>query len=92
MGGPKSKSKKCRLLPYFSNPHQIFDAEILGLPWKSDNNLWLKQNRFVLEKVGNETIQCPGYNDKIMKCLLSKPIDVDVNCSVKNMSWPWPVG
>ena len=58
MGPPTGWYSKCFRARHFSNPRKIYKSEVLGEDWKFDNALWIKENRFLLANVDNETLPC----------------------------------
>ena len=66
----------------------MYKGEALGLPLKYDNAYWIKQNRFVLENVGNEKLACSNYVGEMIHCLTSKPLNETVKCTGFKMPWP----
>ena len=76
--------QECLMQPIFSNTRYKYDGEMYGYPNTHDNAEWIKQNRFVLQLVGNEKEKCPQgmwltYVPWLLKCLT-----VDVT---KNNTW-----
>ena len=82
--GYKSESNKCTLMspptlkcvkqPLFSNYKYPYKNEIFGQKYLIDNAEWMKQNRFVLQMVGDSKEQCPrgqglSYVPWLLKCL-----------------------
>ena len=48
----------CFKARHFSNPRKIYKSEVLGEDWRFDNARWIKENRFLLSNVDNETLSC----------------------------------
>ena len=76
--------QSCLMQPTFSNPSLKYEGEVYGVTHIQDNAGWIKQNRFVLQLVGNQQDQCPqgmwlAYVPWLLKCLT-----VDVT---KNNTW-----
>lgn len=81
---PKVKINEERLLP----PWAWADGQdpgppnkyTLGVAEKRDNARWIKENRFILASVGNESIPCKGniweIKPKIVSCLNAKGFNV----------------
>ena len=64
----------CAKYPIFSSPVNKYREEILGADHVNDNALWIKQNRFVLESMGDEQEACPeglglSYVPWLIDCL-----------------------
>ena len=69
----------CKSVPYYSNPrieipalkYKVFGdklnnklpPEALGKEYKIDNSRWIKENRFILANVGDESMKCPERRD-----------------------------
>lgn len=77
----------CWRVSKFSGPKLKYKNESLGIEKLYDSALWIKDNRFILENVGNETEPCYGAptnwkrkNDQVLQCLTSKPNDTFVKC------------
>ena len=73
-------AQRCKSVPYFSSPNILVPAlkfKIFGKvkqgnkpPEKVGTNLhnnaeWIKQNRFILQNVGNESMACPYIGFRI---------------------------
>ena len=54
-------SVPCIPLPYFSDPQKSWAGEKMGYENHYDNTKWIRENRYILENVGNEAEQCPTY-------------------------------
>ena len=54
-------SLPCIPLPYFSNPQKSWAGEKMGYENHYDNTKWIRENRYILENVGNEVEKCPMY-------------------------------
>ena len=50
----------CRDIPYFSSPHLSYDGQTIGNR-VTDNAGGIKENRFLLENVGDESISCEEH-------------------------------
>ena len=83
----------CNKVPYFSNPRIVIDAlnakrgelkppERLGTDLH-DNARWIRENRYLLSSVGNETMACPhdGFriNNPTVRCIIKN--DPKLRCS-----------
>ena len=69
----------------------MVENETLGIDWQYDNAKLLNQNRFVLEKVGNENMTCSwgfGYKQEIVDCLLKPIVLKHRNCDEYDEDYP----
>ena len=82
-----TEAQGCKSVPYYSSPNLLHEAltyrlsgsintkppERLGTDLH-DNARWIKQNRFILSGVGNESLDCPNDGFRIypltVKCIL----------------------
>ena len=84
-----TNTKKCTLMspptldcirqPIFSNQNKTYQNEMFGNALY-DNGLWMKQNRFVLQSMGNESLTCPrelslGYSQEMLNCMMTDVTD-----------------
>ena len=68
---------KCAKQPLFSSPRDPYLGEIFGRRYTHDNAAWIKQNRYVMQEVGDEINACPAphslaalsYIAKMVRCL-----------------------
>lgn len=69
---------ECKHIPFYSNPALHMQGEAIGTQDLQDNAKWIRENRFVLSNVGNETLDC---NPKITETL-----DFDIMLSSVNIA------
>ena len=91
-------AQACKNVPYFSSPDIFLDAQNFSTTGKSEppkpperlgtalhnNAEWIKQNRFILENVGNESMKCPinratGFmiEPELVECIIKSSLDSD---------------
>jgi hypothetical protein len=74
--------KPCVALPYYSNPDLEYKGEALGGCY-SQNARWIKENRFRVEAVGDESMICKNtytFEKNLIVCLLRTTNSVYNNC------------
>ena len=84
-----SNTRKCTVMspptldcipqPLFSNQNESQFEEEFGNALH-DNGRWMKQNRFVLQLMGNQNLACPkslslGYSQELVRCLITDVTD-----------------
>ena len=65
----------CIPLPYFSNPRKSWAGEKMGYENHYDNTKWIRENRYILENVGNEGKSC-GTNIRKKYGITDNIIDI----------------
>ena len=85
----------CIPLPFFSNPLKTFEKERLGIEHLHDNTEWIRQNRFVLQMVGNEQQRCPEgdwtpWQSHYVECLSNSTFDEGLlMCKSEKQAMEW---